>query len=585
MNNIKVKVIADSINESGDRVTTLECEYPRIVHSELLTHRVFSRNAASSRAIPVKTMLKNIWNNKFIPWYWGANQSGMQAILQLTEPSKSIVKCLWYTGICINLIGSYLLSLFGLHKQLANRNSEYCSYIKVIITSTDFSNFLALRLHPAAQPEIADLAYKIKEALENSKPYLLKEGEWHLPYIRHSLTGKHQIFWIQDSCVSLDVAKKVSVSCCAQVSYRTNDTSIDKAIRITDALSKSTPIHACYSADTEVLTKHGWIPLHIYATCQEDILVVEPDTHKMWFEQPSKMNVFPFKGKLIHTVGQQIDLLTTFNHRQYVSKRGNKGWKSFGIQTSEELFDSSCKYLSAGYIQNIGINDYPLSMELLGFYLGDGSESFHNFSFHLKKVRKIEYLKAIDPLVQSMQGNVYKSSVRCGKWLTENCRTVSKEKKLPDNYLAISHRQWQRLKEGLLNSDGSIKRNTWTYSSTSKTLANQIQTLAHLHGESCSVNFNGYIYSLNFSRRITPEVSISQIGRSNSYSNSYLEYDGEVYCPTVSTGLVLVRRNGKIIVSGNSPFEHVCTPGISKGNLKGWIQYREEIEHPELLNQ
>lgn len=237
MNNTTVKVIEDSINIHGDRVTTLECEYPRIVHSELLTHRVFSRNAASSRAIPVKTMLKNIWNNKFIPWYWGANQSGMQATQQLTEPSKSIVKGLWYVGVCINLFGSYLLSLFGLHKQLANRNSEYCSYIKVIITSTDFSNFLSLRLHPAAQPEIADLAYKIKVALDNSKPILLKEGEWHTPYVSKILCDAigHP---------SIAISKMVSVSCCAQVSYRTNDTSIDKAIRITDALSKSTPIHA-----------------------------------------------------------------------------------------------------------------------------------------------------------------------------------------------------------------------------------------------------------------------------------------------------------------------------------------------------
>lgn len=566
MNNTSAKVIADSINESGDRVTTLELEYPRIIHSEFMTHRAFSRNAASSRAIPVKTMLKNIWNFPFIPWYWGANQSGMQASKQLSNTRIFIANTLWRIGVCINLLGSYLLSFIGVHKQLSNRNTEYASYIKTIVTSTDFDNFISLRLHPAAQPEICDLAFKIKDALVNSKPKLLNKYEWHLPYVddKYSYTTEQ--------------AKKISVSCCAQVSYRTNDISIDKAIRITDALSKSRPIHACYSADTEVLTKRGWIPLYLYKSYEEEILVIEPDTHKMWFEQPSKFNIFPFKGKLIHIIGQQIDLLTTTNHRQYVSKRGNKGWKSFDIQTSEELFDSSCKYLSAGYIQNIGIDNYPLSMELLGFYLGDGFESFHNFSFHLKKVRKIEYLKAIDPLVQTMQGNIYKSSVRCGKWLTENCRTASKEKKLPDNYLSMSHIQWQRLKEGLLNSDGSIKRNTWVYSSTSKILANQIQTLAHLHGESCSIIFNGYIYTLNFSKRITPEVSISQNGRSNSYSNSYVEYNGEVYCPTVSTGLVLVRRNGKIIVSGNSPFEHVCTPGTGKGNLKGWIQYRQEIE-------
>ena len=242
-NYTSAKVIADSINESGDRVTTLELEYPRIIHSEFMTHRAFSRNAASSRAIPVNTMLKNIWNNMFIPWYWGANQSGMQAKVQLSKPRIFIANALWKIGVYINLLGSYLLSSLGVHKQLANRNTEYASYIKTIITSTDFDNFISLRLHPDAQPEIADLAYKIKVALENSKPKLLKEGEWHTPYVSHNRNADGTIYYSRMG-ITEEAAKKVSVSCCAQVSYRTNDTSIDKAIRITDALSKSRPIHA-----------------------------------------------------------------------------------------------------------------------------------------------------------------------------------------------------------------------------------------------------------------------------------------------------------------------------------------------------
>lgn len=246
MNNTTVKVIADSINESGDRVTTLELEYPRIIHSELLTHRVFSRNAESTRAVPILRRITNIWSNKFIPWYWGANQKGMQAKVQLSKSSIFIAKSLWYIGICINLFGTFLLEKVGLHKQLTNRITEYASYIKTIVTSTDFDNFINLRLHPDAQPEICDLAFKIKVALENSKPELLKEGEWHTPYVYHrrnTTTGKlYYGDWLENT--SKDNAKKVSTSCCAQVSYRTNDTSIDKAIRITDALSKSTPIHA-----------------------------------------------------------------------------------------------------------------------------------------------------------------------------------------------------------------------------------------------------------------------------------------------------------------------------------------------------
>jgi hypothetical protein len=254
MNNTSAKVIADSINESEDRVITLELEYPRIIHAEFLTHRVFSRNGASSRAIPVITMLKNIWNNMFVPWYWGANQPGMQASKQLSKPRIFIANALWKTGACINLLGSYFLSSIGVHKQLANRNTEYASYIKTIVTSTDFDNFINLRLHPDAQPEICDLAFKIKDALANSKPVLLKEGEWHLPYVPN---------WKEYPNI-LEELKKVSVSCCAQVSYRTNDTSIDKAIRITDKLisgdvKHSSPFeHVCTPGKGKGNLK-GWI--------------------------------------------------------------------------------------------------------------------------------------------------------------------------------------------------------------------------------------------------------------------------------------------------------------------------------------
>jgi hypothetical protein len=253
-----VKVIAAS-SHKGMNVTTLELEYPRIIHSEMMTHREFSRNAASSRAIPVKTMINTIRKNMFVPVYWGKNQSGMQAKEELTGVRRFLAKSLWIIGGHINLLGATLLNAVGVHKQLANRNLEYISYMKTIITSTSFDNFLELRDHEDAQPEIQDVAKKLRYALTDvdrgsddrnkgsNDVYRkeLNEGEWHTPYVDSCRTQSGKLLYIvEGKYIDVETAKKVSVSCIAQVSYRNANTSKDKALEIFNKLAISTPIHA-----------------------------------------------------------------------------------------------------------------------------------------------------------------------------------------------------------------------------------------------------------------------------------------------------------------------------------------------------
>jgi hypothetical protein len=243
-NSTTVKVIAAS-SHKGMNVTTLELEYPRIIHSEMMTHREFSRNAASSRAIPVKTMISNIRKNMFVPIYWGKNQSGMQAKEELTGVRRFLAKSLWIIGGHINLLGATLLNAVGVHKQLANRNLEYISYMKTIVTSTSFDNFLALRDHEDAQPEIQAVAKKLKLALATTNREELNEGEWHTPYVEHHRNPDGKlVYYASGRPVTTTIAKQLSVSCIAQVSYRKADTSEDKALAIFDKLATSIPIHA-----------------------------------------------------------------------------------------------------------------------------------------------------------------------------------------------------------------------------------------------------------------------------------------------------------------------------------------------------
>jgi hypothetical protein len=250
-NSTTVKVIAAS-SHKGMNVTTLELEYPRIIHSEMMTHREFSRNAASSRAIPVKTMINTIRKNMFVPVYWGKNQSGMQAKEELTGVRRFLAKSLWIIGGHINLLGATLLNAVGVHKQLANRNLEYISYMKTIITSTSFDNFLELRDHEDAQPEIQAVAKKLRYALTDVDSGLadvtrkeLNEGEWHTPYVDSGRTQDGKLLYVVDGkYTDVETAKKVSVSCIAQVSYRNANRSKDKALAIFNKLATSIPVHA-----------------------------------------------------------------------------------------------------------------------------------------------------------------------------------------------------------------------------------------------------------------------------------------------------------------------------------------------------
>lgn len=232
-----VKLIEHSISENGVEIMSVECRYPRFIHSELMTHRVFSRNAASSRAIPIKKMLNDIKTDMVIPSYWGKNQSGMQAKEELTGTRLWMAKTIWIlTGrmVCFFV---WLLSKVGLHKQIANRMLEPWSHITVLITSTYWKNFYALRNHKDAQPEIRELAKLVFEAHQGSIPKLVKFGEWHLPYVT----------LIERLGLDLDKQKLISIARCASTSYKTVDgkeMTTDKAIELSNKLVGSYPLHA-----------------------------------------------------------------------------------------------------------------------------------------------------------------------------------------------------------------------------------------------------------------------------------------------------------------------------------------------------
>lgn len=251
---ISAKIIADSVSPQGHRLTTFQLRYPRFIHAEFMTHRQFSRNASSSRAIPVKKMIEDIRRDPAMPIYWGSNKPGMQAGEEISGTELEVAKGNWLASLneVIQRV-QVMTDTCGLHKQIANRMLEPWAHINVVVTATSWSNFFALRAHSDAQPEIKALAEAMQAAMADSVPQLLQPGEWHLPYVSkvdyqqavNHLRNVQGIAPLEERV--WDLMKKVSVARCARVSYRTHDgrfTTVEEDVALYEKLVVSQPLHA-----------------------------------------------------------------------------------------------------------------------------------------------------------------------------------------------------------------------------------------------------------------------------------------------------------------------------------------------------
>lgn len=209
------KVLKDSLSPSGGRLTTFEVVLPRLVLSEFNTHRVFSRNSASSRAIPIEKRIIAVESDPFIPTAFGKNKSGMQASEDLNTEDSSLAEAAWRDACRDAVASARKLSQLGVHKQLANRILEPFCWHTIICTSTEWENYFALRCHPDAQPEIKKASELMEAAYKLSRPSKLKTSDWHLPLV-------DDLDELKSSGYDTNQIKKISVGRCARVSYLTH---------------------------------------------------------------------------------------------------------------------------------------------------------------------------------------------------------------------------------------------------------------------------------------------------------------------------------------------------------------------------
>ena len=258
---IEAQLVEYSINDRGNKIITVQAEYPLYIHAQCKTHRMFSlndddqyetvmkrdvdlmadrmfsRSAASNRAIPVNKLMQLVEENPAIPMYWGLNKPGMQADEEYKDTSAT--EGLWRRALEDAGHWSNKLKELGIHKQTVNRLLMPFQHIRVVVTATEWDNFFMLRLPydelnaaqkimadswakihggyhldgAAAQPEMQELARKIKKAIDEGTPKLLRFGEWHSPYVT------------QAERETLNVSDTVNCSAarCARASFNNHD--------------------------------------------------------------------------------------------------------------------------------------------------------------------------------------------------------------------------------------------------------------------------------------------------------------------------------------------------------------------------
>jgi thymidylate synthase ThyX len=232
------KIIADSVY--GDhRLTTMEVQFHRFVLAEFNTHRDFSRNSASSRAIPVVKQLAKVVEDPALPVSWPCEKPGMQGGTELQGEDLMDATRLYddvhhaVTTLVNNYIRTHEPS-GRLHKSILNRFIEPFMHHTVIVSSTKWDNFFSQRCSPLAQPEIRVAAKAMKEAYEASIPDRLRVNDWHLPYIQKD-----------EANFPLEVLKMASVARCARVSYENHDgvADIGADVKLFTRLATASPPH------------------------------------------------------------------------------------------------------------------------------------------------------------------------------------------------------------------------------------------------------------------------------------------------------------------------------------------------------
>lgn len=252
------RVLLDSVSPLGVRLTTLEVTFPRFVLAEFNTHRSFSRNSSSSRAVPTPKLIERVEHDPAMPLEWGRNKAGMSASELLGGDEAAAARATWLRARDDAVARARELLELNVHKQELNRLLEPFLWHTVIVTATEWHNFFELRCAPNAQPEIRAAALRMRDAIADSSPRVVGRGEWHAPLLQDD-----------ERALDPETQRRVSAARCARVSYLTHEgkREIEKDLELYERLKSDRHLspfeHVATPADDREFHANfrGWIQM------------------------------------------------------------------------------------------------------------------------------------------------------------------------------------------------------------------------------------------------------------------------------------------------------------------------------------
>ena len=237
-------VVADSLSIDGHRLTTMEVKLHHYVAKELLTHRKFSRGAASHRAIPLAKTIESLRRDPAIPPSFGTVKPGMQAGPPLDGEDAVLALGVWLNAMDDAIEQAKKLDTMGVHKSLTNRLLEPFAWATYVITATDWEGFFYQRCHEDAEEALRLAALVMRDAMVDSVPRLatslprVAQAPWHLPYVH---LDEIEECWRR----SID-PRRISVARVARVSYLNHhgERDLDEDAQLFLRLVERDPMHA-----------------------------------------------------------------------------------------------------------------------------------------------------------------------------------------------------------------------------------------------------------------------------------------------------------------------------------------------------
>lgn len=347
-------------------------------------------------------------------------------------------------------------------------------------------------------------------------------------------------------------------------------------------------ISGCYSSDTEVLTARGWVK-HPEVTLEDEVAGFDPATGTWAYARPSKVWEYDYAGEMYRFSGYGFDGLVTPNHRMLVepiwrgykpvqtraTKYAEEGWTFVEAQDVASSLNIPLATARAGDVPDLdtiqGI-EADAALQVLGWWISEGWGSMGSLAF----------CQATGPLQERMRATLegaglsfssrvthYRESERplwvarlykrahaaFVEWVLAEVGEGCENKRLPALVWSLSKRQQRLLLDALIEGDGTVTaRGTWRYFTTSRQLADDVMRLAIELGHPSSIldqsgakAHHKRRYTVGIGRLDRTKVSISK-----ARSITREPYAGKVYCLTMPTGAYITRRNGKMLVAGNS---------------------------------